>query len=270
MNGLLLGFLVGFLIYPWFGPVGVLLGGAVGLLADVTSHRRLPGTGGQMRELVHRLFTLWGYIAGNGQGETQVQVLFLQNVMVNQLHLRPADAAAAQEAFQQALLQCRSMAWTDVLNDVRGLSSELYSDFFLDDQTLLWIYATSRRLAVLGQVRPGLVELLDTVARSFGIFDRVGTAGVEGSRSTDQHQYEEAWSQFRPGASASPEAYTTLGLSPQATQEQIKKAYRSLARKHHPDTLSHLSDNDLEKKRAAERFLQIQQAYDRIRQARQF
>ena len=33
-----------------------------------------------------------------------------------------------------------------------------------------------------------------------------------------------------------PDHYATLGVPPDATMAQIKKAYRKLARQHHPDT----------------------------------
>jgi molecular chaperone DnaJ len=48
--------------------------------------------------------------------------------------------------------------------------------------------------------------------------------------------------------------YNVLGVSENATPEEIKKAYRELAKKHHPDT--HRND-----KKAEERFKQISEAY---------
>lgn len=48
--------------------------------------------------------------------------------------------------------------------------------------------------------------------------------------------------------------YATLGLTPRATQEQIKNAYRQLARKLHPD-LNKAPD-------ATSRFSAIQHAYE--------
>src|SRR5437667_9848433 len=48
--------------------------------------------------------------------------------------------------------------------------------------------------------------------------------------------------------------YTVLGVAPKATQEEIKKQYRKLAAKHHPDK----NPND---PKAAERFKEISEAY---------
>jgi len=54
---------------------------------------------------------------------------------------------------------------------------------------------------------------------------------------------------------AGPDYYATLGVNRNAKPEEIRKAYRRLARKYHPD----LNPGD---KAAEERFKQIQEAYD--------
>lgn len=271
MNGLFFGFLAGFLVYPWFGPIGILLGGLLGFLADASSGRRASGAfGSETRELVLRLFALWGKIASHGGGINQVQALFLQSVLTNQLRLGGAVAREALEAFEESHRAAQGRPWTEVLTDTADLAREIYEDFFLDRRTLVWVYATCRRIAGLGTVRPGIVELLDSVAKAFTIFEEVGSAGVEGASRGDERQYEQAWQNFRPASSAGPEAYATLGLTADASVDEIKKAYRALVRQYHPDSHTHLTDSDPQKKKASERFLQVQQAYERIRQARKF
>lgn len=55
--------------------------------------------------------------------------------------------------------------------------------------------------------------------------------------------------------------YKVLGVSPTATDEEIKAAYRSLARRYHPD--NYPNDPDAAK-HAAERMKEINAAYDAI------
>ncbi|MGC2373364.1 MAG: DnaJ domain-containing protein, partial [Solirubrobacteraceae bacterium] len=56
-----------------------------------------------------------------------------------------------------------------------------------------------------------------------------------------------------------PDYYKTLGVDKKASAEEIKKAYRKLARKYHPDTNPDTNPDD---KRAEERFKEISQAHD--------
>ncbi|NPA67882.1 MAG: DnaJ domain-containing protein, partial [Chlorobi bacterium] len=58
------------------------------------------------------------------------------------------------------------------------------------------------------------------------------------------------------------EAYLILGIPPSATVSQIKKAYRTLAKKHHPDKFAGQSEELIRK--AEEKFQEIKEAYDTI------
>ena len=59
--------------------------------------------------------------------------------------------------------------------------------------------------------------------------------------------------------------YQVLGIARGASDEEIKKAYRSLSRKYHPDA----NVNNPNKDQAEERFKQVQQAYDQIMKEKQ-
>ncbi len=54
--------------------------------------------------------------------------------------------------------------------------------------------------------------------------------------------------------------YQVLGVSRDASEEEIKKAYRQLSRKYHPDA----NVNNPNKEQAEEKFKEIQQAYQQI------
>ena len=63
-------------------------------------------------------------------------------------------------------------------------------------------------------------------------------------------------------------AYKILELKKTATNDQIKKSYRELAKKHHPDKVQHLGDAYV--KAAQDKFQQIQKAYQNIKNERGF
>ena len=59
--------------------------------------------------------------------------------------------------------------------------------------------------------------------------------------------------------------YQVLGVSRGASDEEIKKAYRTLSRKYHPDA----NINNPNKAQAEEKFKEVQQAYDQIMKEKQ-
>ena len=63
-------------------------------------------------------------------------------------------------------------------------------------------------------------------------------------------------------------AYKILEVDKTATNDEIKKSYRDLAKKHHPDKVQHLGDAYV--KAAQDKFQQIQKAYQNIKNERGF
>ena len=61
-------------------------------------------------------------------------------------------------------------------------------------------------------------------------------------------------------------AYTILEVDQRASDEEVKRAYRRMAMKHHPDKVSHLGEEF--QKSAAEKFKKVQEAYERVQEER--
>lgn len=61
-------------------------------------------------------------------------------------------------------------------------------------------------------------------------------------------------------------AYRILEVSPDATDEEVKKAFREMAKKHHPDKVAHLGEEI--QHAAKEKFQTITQAYNDIKKIR--
>lgn len=61
-------------------------------------------------------------------------------------------------------------------------------------------------------------------------------------------------------------AYKILEISPEATDEELKKAYRDMALKHHPDKVSHLGEDV--RAAAEEKFKKVTDAYEQIKKQR--
>jgi len=62
------------------------------------------------------------------------------------------------------------------------------------------------------------------------------------------------------------DAYKVLGIDPNSSDDDVKKAYRVMAMKHHPDKVASLGDDV--RRAAEEKFKSIQDAYEKIKKER--
>ena len=104
-------------------------------------------------------------------------------------------------------------------------------------------------------------------------FSYGGTYGGSGGNSYGGGYSGGAYYDQSGGSSYTPrsgpsldDCYKILGVSPDATDEEVKKAYRIAAMKHHPDKVSHLGEDV--RKKAEETFAKVNEAYDKIKAAR--
>jgi hypothetical protein len=81
----------------------------------------------------------------------------------------------------------------------------------------------------------------------------------EGARGAHQEYQQRA--QAEPGFSRS-DPYDVLGIPRGASQDEIRRAYRKLVVKYHPDKVEHLGDEF--KVLAEKKFKQIQEAYQEL------
>ena len=80
-----------------------------------------------------------------------------------------------------------------------------------------------------------------------------------------QQEYESIKAMFVKDNEA---AYRILEISPNATDDDVKKAFREMAKKHHPDKVSHLGEEV--QHAAKEKFQMINQSYNDIKKVRGF
>ncbi|SFU26995.1 DnaJ like chaperone protein [Pustulibacterium marinum] len=110
-----------------------------------------------------------------------------------------------------------------------------------------------------GSVSPAEAEKIEEIAGYLKIyrtdFESIKAMFYRSSRSS-------SYSSRQPSF----DAYKVLGIEKSATDTEIKKAYRSLVKKYHPDKIQ--TDSELIKKDAEEKFRKVQEAYEQIQKER--
>lgn len=86
-------------------------------------------------------------------------------------------------------------------------------------------------------------------------------------RSTGNRQQHDGKRAFHEPALS--DAYATLRVSPTASDAELKRAYRRLMSRYHPDKLAASGESDAMLRRANEKTQQIRRAFETIRRARQ-
>jgi DnaJ like chaperone protein len=99
-------------------------------------------------------------------------------------------------------------------------------------------------------VQPEEIKIIQQIANGCGIHD---------------HDFESIKAMFVKETGS---AYKILELSPDATDDEVKKAYKRMALKYHPDKVAHLGP-ELQKA-SQEKFQQLNAAFNEIKKQRGF
>ena len=119
--------------------------------------------------------------------------------------------------------------------------------YFLTGLALVTGQINQRELSLIKQINADLGLPTENVHQIIAIY-------------TSYYESKKRSSTFTTKESNLENAYTILGLKNHSSQQEIKKAYRELVKKHHPDCFKNGSEFQL--KIATEKFIEIQHAYE--------
>lgn len=223
------------------GPIGALLGFLVGSMVDGASTYQIPEYTTTTRQTTPGGFgiTLTVLIAAVMKADGKVLKSELE--YVKQFFIRQFGKETAREATMMLRdLLKQNIPLTDVCRQISG-----NMDYSSRLQLMHLLFNVSLADGAVNQAEQTLIEKI---------------SGYIGISSSD---YLSIRNMFIPETDSS---YKILEIEPTANDEEVKKAYRRMAMKYHPDKVSHLGDDF--RKAADEKFRKVNEAYQKIKQER--
>jgi len=228
-----LGFVVG-------GPIGGMLGFLVGSFFDEsgsttytttqTGNATTPGAFG-----VSLLVLIAAVMKADGS-VVKSELDYVKQFFIRQF---------GREASKEALIMLRDFLKQEIpLRDV-CLQINRNMDYSSRLQLLHLLFGVS---ASDQKFHPSEVSMIERISGYLGI-----AAG----------DYQSIRNMFIPETDS---AYKILEIDPSATNDEVKKAYRNMAVKYHPDKVSHLGEDF--RKTADEKFKKVNEAYEKIKKER--
>lgn len=229
-----LGFVLG-------GPIGGLLGFLVGTAVDDTGTilepytERPPGRTAQ-GDFGMSLLILIAAVMKADRKVVKSELDYVKDFFVRQF---------GYESSKQALLILRDLLKRDI--PVRDVCTQIRAnmDYSSRLQLLHLLFNLSQADSA---INPSEISIIEQIATGLGI------SGAD---------YMSIRNMFVPETDS---AYKILETNPSASDDEIKKAYRKMAMKYHPDKVSHLGEEF--RKTADEKFKAVNEAYERIKRER--
>jgi len=250
--GAIIGVLVG-------GIPGLVIGGLIGYTAGVALQQKLVGGLQIMQsQLIDSTFSIMGALCKADQVVTRDEIDTVERIF-DMLRLGGEQREQAKAAFN------------------RGKQPDFDLDAAVDAfarvtrgrAPLLQLFLQLQMMAVAadGRVHPAEHAMLVRIARRVGLSERdvaqleallrTGTGGPAGRGA-------------EPARDRLADAYAALGVAPDATPAEIKRAYRRLMSQNHPDKLAARGLPESMRAVAEERSREINAAYDLVKEARKF
>jgi DnaJ like chaperone protein len=249
---------IGALLGALFGGFsGLLIGAALGYAAGALLQRSvIGGLRVVQSQLIDSTFAVMGALCKADNVVTRDEIDAVERIFT-MLRLQEEQRRAAKDAFNRG----KQPGF-----DLDG-AVDRFARVSRRRAPLLQLFLQLQVMAVAadGRVHPAEHAMLVRVARRLGLQEhdvaqleallRAGGAGPSAPGA-------------QPAADRLADAYAALGVSPDATPAEIKRAYRKLISQNHPDKLAARGLPESMRAVAEERSREINTAYDLIKDAR--
>lgn len=226
------------------GIIGALIGGAIGSLFDNVTYIKTNGSGMTFEEeqrmsqqdFYSSLLVLMAAVMKADGVVLRSELDYVKRYLLS---------AMGEQKASKMLLLLRDILKKDIpVSDVcTQIRQNMQYASRLELLHLLYHIAQSD-----GAIDQSELQILDTIASGLGI----SSSDASSIKATFYDDLESA--------------YQVLEITSSATDEEVKKAYKKMAVKYHPDKVSHLGE-DVQRS-ANEKFRKINEAYERIKKQR--
>jgi len=227
--------------WAFMGPLGGLIGFAIGSMLDGKENGRRISRGSQSGETRRGDFmsSLIVLVAAVMKADGKILKSELDYVKVN------FQQSFGPEAAQEATVILRDLLKQNIPVEEVSRQIARHMDYSSRLQLLHFLFGISK---ADGHVSDSELKLIERISYYLGI----NSSDLNSVKGTFHDNLDSA--------------YDIMEISKDATDEEIKKAYRKMAVKYHPDKVAYLGDDI--KKKATEKFKKLNGAYERIKKAR--
>ena len=227
------------------GPIGSILGFAVGSFIDGFSKEDIE------------LARTYGSSGANAQsGDFEVSLLLLSSVVIK------ADGNVNERELLFVREHFKRMYGEERANN----AFKLFKVFIKNNQISTSQVCAQIRQNLTHASRLQLIHFLFGIANADGAVHEVEVNAIKtiaGYLYVNPHDFESIKAMFY---NSSDSAYRILEIEKTATNDELKLAFRKMAKKYHPDKLQHLGAEHI--KGAEEKFKQVSIAYEQIQKER--
>jgi DnaJ like chaperone protein len=228
-----LGFVMG-------GPIGGLLGFLVGSMIDSTTVHTSTYTGGAASttrgDFGMSLLVLIAAVMKADGKVVKSELDYVKQFFVRQF---------GQESAKQALLMLKDIIKQEI--PVRDVCIQIKGNMDYSSRLQLMHLLFNVSLAD-SVIHPSEIEIIEKISSFMGV---------------TSNDFLSIKNMFIPETDSS---YKILEIDPSSSNDEVKKAYRKMAMKYHPDKVSHLGEDY--RKTADEKFKKVNEAYDKIKRER--
>lgn len=254
--------LFGFLGWAFFGPIGALLGFLAGTAFDSLSSSGQNEIGDGNNPW-GRATSSGGYSTRNtssAQYRNEQRNSFMMSLLVLATAVIKADGKLSNSELQNVKSFIRTNFGEQAASEAEGIVRQL----MVKDINIYQVGAQIRTYMNYSQ-RLQLFQYLVQLAQCDGMVQAELDVldSIAGAISLSNTDRDSLLNMYRQQADS---AYKVLGIEPSATDDEVRKAYKRMALKYHPDKVATLGEDV--QKAAEEKFKKVQQAYEQIKKER--